>query len=88
MDGWLKTWKDAQGFARVRQAWLDHAGPIGEPLTVHTAQGIAAGRFAGLDEGGALLVAGSDGTERRFNYGDVMIGEPESSAAEQKKEGR
>jgi BirA family biotin operon repressor/biotin-[acetyl-CoA-carboxylase] ligase len=88
MDGWLKTWNDAQGFARVRQAWLDRAGPLGEPLTVHTAQGIAAGRFAGLDEAGALLVAGSDGTERRFNYGDVMIGEPESSAAEQKKEGR
>ena len=88
MDGWLKTWNDAQGFAQVRQAWLDRAGPLGEPLTVHTAQGIAAGRFAGLDEAGALLVAGSDGTERRFNYGDVMIGEPESSAAEQKKEGR
>jgi BirA family biotin operon repressor/biotin-[acetyl-CoA-carboxylase] ligase len=88
MDGWLKTWNDAQGFAHVRQAWLDRAGPIGEPLTVHTAQGIAAGRFAGLDEVGALLVAGSDGTERRYNYGDVMIGEPESSAAEQKKEGR
>ena len=88
MDGWLKTWNDAQGFVQVRQAWLDRAGPLGEPLTVHTAQGIAAGRFAGLDEAGALLVAGSDGTERRFNYGDVMIGEPESSAAEQKKEGR
>jgi BirA family transcriptional regulator, biotin operon repressor / biotin---[acetyl-CoA-carboxylase] ligase len=88
MDGWLKTWNDAQGFAHVRRAWLDRAGPIGEPLTVHAAQGIAAGRFAGLDEVGALLVAGSDGTERRFNYGDVMIGERESSAAEQKKDGR
>ena len=53
MDGWLEMWNDAQGFAQVRQAWLDRAGPIGEPLTVHTAQGIAAGRFAGLDEAGA-----------------------------------
>jgi BirA family transcriptional regulator, biotin operon repressor / biotin---[acetyl-CoA-carboxylase] ligase len=88
MDGWLRTWNDAQGFAHVRHAWLDRAGPIGEPLSVHTGQGVAVGHFAGLDEEGALLVAGTDGTERRFTYGDVMIGEPPSSAVEQKKEGR
>ncbi len=89
MDGWLRTWNDARGFADVRRAWLERAGSIGEPLTVHTGGGIASGRFAGIDEEGALLIAGPDGRERRFSYGDVMLGEPEGAAAEQKKdEGR
>jgi BirA family transcriptional regulator, biotin operon repressor / biotin---[acetyl-CoA-carboxylase] ligase len=89
MDGWLKTWNDARGFAAVREAWLKRAGPIGEPLTVHTGGGLVSGRFAGLDEEGALVIAGPDGTERRFTYGDVMLGEPAGGTAEQKKdEGR
>ena len=83
MDDWLKTWNDARGFAEVREAWLKRAGPIGEPLTVRASGGLASGRFAGLDEEGALVIAGPDGTERRFTYGDVMLG------TEQKKdEGR
>jgi BirA family biotin operon repressor/biotin-[acetyl-CoA-carboxylase] ligase len=87
MDVWLRTWKDARGFAGVRSAWLERAGSIGEPLTVHTSKGLASGRFAGLDEEGALVIAGPDGKERRFSYGDVTLGS--STAAEQKKdEGR
>jgi len=73
MDGWLKTWNDARGFAQVREAWLQRGGPIGEPLTVRTGSGLVSGRFAGLDEGGALMIAGADGRERRFTYGDVML---------------
>jgi BirA family transcriptional regulator, biotin operon repressor / biotin---[acetyl-CoA-carboxylase] ligase len=76
MDGWLRTWNDARGFAGVRRAWLERAGSIGEPLSVHTGKGVASGRFAGLDKEG-----------RRFSYGDVTLGS--SAAAEQKKdEGR
>jgi BirA family biotin operon repressor/biotin-[acetyl-CoA-carboxylase] ligase len=89
MDGWLRTWNDARGFAEVRSAWLERAGPIGEPLTVHAGGGVASGRFAGLDEEGALVIAGPDGQERRFTYGDVTLGEPAGSAAAEKKdEGR
>jgi BirA family biotin operon repressor/biotin-[acetyl-CoA-carboxylase] ligase len=75
MDDWLKTWNDARGFAEVREAWLKRAGPIGEPLTVHAEGGLVSGRFAGLDEAGALVIAGPDGRERRFTYGDVMLAE-------------
>jgi BirA family biotin operon repressor/biotin-[acetyl-CoA-carboxylase] ligase len=82
MDDWLKTWNDARGFAEVRQAWLGRAGPLGEPLAVHAQDGLVSGRFAGLDEEGALLIAESDGGERRFTYGDVML------AAEKEDEGR
>jgi BirA family transcriptional regulator, biotin operon repressor / biotin---[acetyl-CoA-carboxylase] ligase len=80
MDGWLKTWNEARGFAEVRAAWLERGGPAGEPLTVRTGSGPVSGRFAGLDEDGALVIAGADGRERRFTYGDVML------AAERKEE--
>jgi len=89
LDGWLRTWNDARGFAAVRLAWLERAGPVGEPLSVHLAGALVSGRFAGLDEDGALVIAGPDGRERRFSYGDVMLGEPAGAAAEKKKdEGR
>jgi len=83
MDGWLKTWNDARGFAQVREAWLKRGGPIGEPLTVHTGGGRVSGRLVGLDEDGALMIAGADGRERRFTYGDVMLG-----AERKEEEGR
>lgn len=83
MDDWLRTWNDARGFADVRAAWLKRAGPIGEPLTVHAGGGLVSGRFAGLDEEGALVIAGPDGKERRFTYGDVTL-----AAGQRKDEGR
>jgi BirA family transcriptional regulator, biotin operon repressor / biotin---[acetyl-CoA-carboxylase] ligase len=80
MDGWLKTWNDARGFAEVRAAWLERGGPMGEPLSVHAGSGLVSGRFLGLDGDGALVIAGAGGSERRFTYGDVML------AAERKEE--
>ncbi len=73
MDAWLETWNEGEGFAAVRTSWLEHAGVIGEPLTVHAVEGPVEGRFAGLDEEGALVIAGADGRERRFTYGDVTL---------------
>jgi BirA family biotin operon repressor/biotin-[acetyl-CoA-carboxylase] ligase len=73
MDLWLKTWNEGDGFAGVRAGWLERAGAIGEPLTVHAVEGPVEGRFAGLDEEGALVIAGPDGSIRRFSYGDVTL---------------
>ena len=30
MQGWLDVWQGGAGFARVRAAWLERAGPVGE----------------------------------------------------------
>lgn len=73
MDAWLKTWNDGERFAAVREAWLQRAGPVGEPLTVHAHEGDVAGRFAGLDSDGALVIATGEGRERTFTYGDVTL---------------
>jgi BirA family biotin operon repressor/biotin-[acetyl-CoA-carboxylase] ligase len=73
MDHWLKTWNESAGFADVRAGWLERAGPVGEPLSVHGPEGPVAGRFAGLDDEGALRIALAEGGERRFSYGDVTL---------------
>jgi len=73
MDTWLKVWDEGAGFDRVRTAWLERAGSLGEPLSVHGADGPIEGRFAGLSPDGALLITGSDGQERRIRFGDVTL---------------
>lgn len=70
---WLVTWDKGAGFGAVRAAWLDRAGPIGEPLAVNTGEGSFEGVFRGLSSDGALLIAASDGVERRITFGDVTL---------------
>lgn len=73
MHGWLETWDHGEGFARVRAAWLERSGSVGEPLSVQSVEGPVNGRFAGLDTEGALLIAMASGEERRFTFGDVTL---------------
>ncbi len=73
MDAALKTWNEGEGFSAIRASWLARAGTIGEPLTVHVAEGSIEGRFAGLDEEGALVITLAGGGERRVTYGDVTL---------------
>lgn len=75
LSRWLVLWRRGEGFAAVREAWLERAGPIGEPMTVNAGGGPLAGTFAGLDAEGALLVRAQDGI-RRFTFADVALGPP------------
>lgn len=71
---WYDRWRQ-QGFAPIRQAWLNCADAIGHPLTVRPpAEQSLEGRFAGLDERGALLLDLSDGRRRVLLAGDVLFG--------------
>lgn len=88
MTDWLDIWDGSEGFARVREAWLARAGAVGEPLTVHAAGGLVHGRFVGLDENGALIVAEADGRQHSFTFGDVNLADQPGETPAQGKDER
>jgi BirA family biotin operon repressor/biotin-[acetyl-CoA-carboxylase] ligase len=69
----LSAWHDAPG-ARIREAWLARAHPVGTPLTVRGARGELHGSFAGLSETGELLLRGKDRIEP-ISTGDILLGQ-------------
>jgi BirA family transcriptional regulator, biotin operon repressor / biotin---[acetyl-CoA-carboxylase] ligase len=77
LDGALHTqldrWDDGAGFDCVRSAWLAAASAVGTPMVVHVAATRTIGRFAGLDNEGALLLTEDDGALRTIFFGDVTL---------------
>lgn len=73
MSNWLDVWRGPAGFAPIRQAWLERAGPEGEPTSVNTGATIHAGSFGGIDHDGALLLRLPDGGLKRCTFGDVTL---------------
>ena len=55
-DRLLSVWDRGQGFARIRQLWLDHAAYLDKAIEIRTERGVLHGRFAGLDAEGRLLL--------------------------------
>ena len=74
MHEWLTQWDNGAGFARVRDAWLQRAGPPGERITINTGREVVEGSFLGIDPVGALVLRDPSGAQRRFTYGDVTLG--------------
>jgi BirA family transcriptional regulator, biotin operon repressor / biotin---[acetyl-CoA-carboxylase] ligase len=70
---WLGIWDRGHGFAAIRGAWLQRAGPVGEMLAINAEEGRVEGRFAGLEADGSLLLRDAAGRERRFLFGDVSV---------------
>ena len=68
---WVATWRRL-GFATVRQAWLERAHGLGEPVTAQVAGGPVSGIFHTLDADGALILR-QNGDERRISAGDVFF---------------
>lgn len=68
---WSERWL-AEGFAPVRAAWLARARGFGGPIEVRLGHALISGRFADLDEDGALIVESPDGVRRRVTAGDVV----------------
>ncbi|HEX6840250.1 MAG TPA: biotin--[acetyl-CoA-carboxylase] ligase [Stellaceae bacterium] len=70
VERWYERWRE-EGFPPLRQAWLARARGLGESIRVRLQGEEARGRFAGLDEDGALLL--DEGTaRRRIGAGDVF----------------
>jgi BirA family transcriptional regulator, biotin operon repressor / biotin---[acetyl-CoA-carboxylase] ligase len=72
LANWLSIWEQ-DGFAPIRAAWLVRAHPAGSTLNVQLGDRFINGRFAGIDEDGALLLDTSDG-RNRIIAGDVQAG--------------
>lgn len=73
MQRWLAAWDSGAGFARVREAWLQHAGPIGEACSVKAGTELLEGTFLGLEPDGALLMQDRDGQRHSIAFGDVSL---------------
>ncbi len=70
---WLSRWR-SEGFAPVRQRWLDLAHPVGTALTARLPDGTAIdGLFDGLDSDGALILRLADATRRVIHAADVFL---------------
>jgi BirA family biotin operon repressor/biotin-[acetyl-CoA-carboxylase] ligase len=69
---WLDRWQAGEGFAAIREAWMERAGAIGERIAINTASGQLSATYQGLSETGALR-ADVGGTIKEISYGDVML---------------
>jgi BirA family biotin operon repressor/biotin-[acetyl-CoA-carboxylase] ligase len=65
----------AQGFAPVREAWLQRAFGLGRPCVVRLGEHrVLEGVADGLDEDGALVLSLATGELKRITAGDVFFG--------------
>jgi len=71
LDRRVELWT-RNGFAAIRQEWMDHAYGVGGNVTASS--GIS-GTFTGLDETGAIIIATKDGEQRRLVSGSVRFSE-------------
>ena len=72
-DTRLAQWRDVQGFAAIREAWLARAAGLGGPITVRLSDETFTGTFEGLAADGALEVRMADGMLRLVSAGDVFF---------------
>ena len=71
LAAWLARW-EAEGFAPLREAWLDRAAGLGRPVRVRLDDREIEGVFESLDDAGALIVVKADGSRERVLAGDVF----------------
>ena len=70
---WYDRWRQ-DGFAPLRRAWLDRAAGVGGPVAARLADdSVMEGRFADLDEDGALILTNEMGRPVRVLAGDVFF---------------
>jgi BirA family biotin operon repressor/biotin-[acetyl-CoA-carboxylase] ligase len=65
-----RAW-ERDGFPAIRAAWLARARGLGQPIVVRLENATLDGRFAALDEQGALLLEAADGSRRTVTAGDL-----------------
>ena len=66
---WIDRWNQG-GFSAIRDVWVEKAGPIGKPLSVHDGDLRKSGTLAGFGDHGELLLKTEAGLETIWS-GDV-----------------
>ncbi|MEM7444912.1 MAG: biotin--[acetyl-CoA-carboxylase] ligase [Pseudomonadota bacterium] len=66
------VWRSGE-FAAIRPRWLQRAIGVGSPVSVKLGDSAVNGRFAGLDEGGAIIVQAPDGARRSIAAGELVL---------------
>lgn len=86
LDDWIGRWRN-EGFAPVREAWLERAAGVGAEIRVRLERETVTGVFSGLDEDGALLLRLADGERKRVLAGDVFFAASLTSGAAPERRG-
>lgn len=72
LENWLGQW-DRGGFAAIRDAWLDRAAGLGEPVEARLPGETIKGNMETLATDGALVLRLGNGVRRRVTAGDVFL---------------
>ncbi|MEM5472584.1 biotin--[acetyl-CoA-carboxylase] ligase [Hoeflea sp. AS60] len=73
MDQTLNDWDQGRGLTGIRDAWIERAQGIGQPVTVNLPDRQIRGLFDGIDDEGRLLLAMPDGNRQMIASGDVFF---------------
>lgn len=76
LNYWYFKWID-EGFEPVYKAWNRLNVTLGRFIRVDCGEGQFCGQALSIDEEGALVIREADGRERKFNFGEVSIRNPE-----------
>ncbi len=68
---WLTIWNEGKGFPSIREAWLERAFALNEPISVNLNGKVIQGRFCGVDFEGALQLETHPGVVMRITAGDI-----------------
>ena len=69
---WHEEWRRG-GFAEIRERWLERAAGLDTAIEVSLDSGLLTGRFATIDDDGALVLIAPDGAQLRVPAGDVYF---------------
>jgi len=72
LNDWIKRWDNGNNFSEIRDAWCKKAAPVGAPLSVRVGKDRIEGKFAGLDEKGALKLELQDKSIKLITGGELL----------------
>ncbi len=74
----LSIWNNGQGFALIRQAWINKAAGMGDEITARFENHSETGKFVDIDPQGLLVLKTNSG-EKLISAADIFFGLNEKS---------